>query len=92
TYDGLTDELIRSHLLIINATPLGMMPEVDKAPLIPYEVLTPDHWLFDVVYNPSNTLFLAQGDHRGAKTMNGLDMLRLQAEHSWLIWKKYGKF
>ena len=92
TYEGLTEELIRQHNLIVNATPLGMMPDVEKAPLIPYEALTSEHWLFDLVYNPSNTLFLTQGVHRGAKTKNGLDMLRLQAEHSWLIWKKYGKF
>jgi shikimate dehydrogenase len=92
TYDGLTEELVRQHKLIINATPLGMMPEADRAPLLPYEALTSDHWLFDLVYNPANTLFLAQGVHRGAKTMNGLEMLRFQAEHSWLIWKKYGKF
>lgn len=92
TYDGLTEDLIHQHTLIINATPLGMMPDVETAPLIPYEALSAGHWLFDLVYNPANTLFLAQGVRRGAKTTNGLDMLRLQAEHSWLIWKKYGKF
>lgn len=92
TYDGLTEELIARHQLIINATPLGMMPEIESAPMIPYEALTPRHWLFDLVYNPSNTLFLGRGAHMGAHTKNGLDMLHLQAEHAWLIWKKYGKF
>ena len=92
TYDGLTEDLIHQHKLIVNATPLGMMPNVETAPLLPYEALSSGHWLFDLVYNPANTLFLMQGVRRGAKTMNGLDMLRLQAEHSWLIWKKYGKF
>ena len=92
TYEGLHESLIRDHLLIINATPLGTVPHTETSPLIPYEGLTSDHWLFDLVYNPSNTLFLTQGAHRGAHTKNGLDMLRLQAEHAWLIWKKYGKF
>src|SRR5688572_7779582 len=92
TYDGLTEELVASHHLIINATPLGMMPEVESAPIIPYEALTSKHWLFDLVYNPANTLFLSRGAHMGAQTKNGLEMLHLQAEHAWLIWKKYGKF
>ncbi|HUR32135.1 MAG TPA: shikimate dehydrogenase [Saprospiraceae bacterium] len=92
TYEGVTDELIRTHHLIINATPLGMLPDVEKAPLIPYEALSSKHWLFDLVYNPPNTLFLARGANMGAQISNGLNMLRLQAEHAWLIWKKYGKF
>ncbi len=91
-YEGLTEELVRDHLLLINATPVGMMPETERAPLIPYEALTSRHWLFDLIYNPANTLFLAQGAQMGARTKNGLDMLHLQAEHAWLIWKKYGKF
>ena len=91
-YEGLTEELIRDHMLIINATPLGMVPYTERAPLIPYEALSPKHWLFDLVYNPANTLFLTLGKHKGAQTKNGLDMLHLQAEHAWLIWKKYGKF
>ena len=92
TYEGLTPELISNHDLIVNATPLGMMPESERAPLIPYEALTSRHWLFDLVYNPANTVFLAHGKQMGARTKNGLDMLYLQAEHAWLIWKKYGKF
>lgn len=91
-YEGLTEDLIRRHQLIINATPLGMMPDQESAPLIPYEALTDNHWLFDLVYNPANTLFLAHGKQMGARTKNGLDMLYLQAEHAWLIWKKYGRF
>ena len=92
TYEGLTEELIRNHHLIINATPLGMLPESERAPLIPYEALSSKHWLFDLVYNPTNTLFLSRGAHMGAHTKNGLDMLHLQAEHAWAIWKSYGKF
>lgn len=92
TYEGLTKDMIREHLLIINATPVGMMPEVESAPTIPYEALTKKHWLFDLIYNPANTLFLAHGKQSGAQIKNGLDMLHLQAEHAWLIWKTYGKF
>ncbi len=92
TYENLTNELINNHLLIINATPLGMEPNIEKSPLIPYEALTPDHWLYDVVYNPANTLFLTRGAAMGAHVKNGLDMLHFQAEHAWFIWKSYGKF
>lgn len=92
SYDGLTEQLITEHDLIINATPLGMFPETKDAPVIPYSALTSKHRLFDLVYNPANTLFLARGSAAGAKTKNGLEMLHLQAEHAWLIWKKYGKF
>lgn len=92
SYEGLTDKLILEHDLIINATPLGMFPETRDAPMIPYGALTPKHRLFDLVYNPPNTLFLARGSAAGAKTKNGLEMLHLQAEHAWLIWKKYGRF
>ena len=92
TYQGLTRSMIQEHLLIINATPLGMLPETEAAPTIPYDALTKDHWLFDVIYNPANTLFLAHGQHKGSQTLNGLEMLHLQAENAWMIWKAYGKF
>ncbi|MDQ3015947.1 MAG: shikimate dehydrogenase [Bacteroidota bacterium] len=92
TYDGINKQLIRDHLFIVNATPVGMLPETERAPILPYEALTKDHWMFDVIYNPANTLFLAHGKQMGAQTRNGLDMLHLQAEHAWLIWKTYGKF
>ena len=91
TYDSLTNEVIKSHLLIINATPIGMGSEID-CPQIPYEAITPDHWVYDVVYNPTNTLFLRQSMQMKARTKNGLDMLHLQAEHAWNIWKSHGKF
>ncbi len=92
TYERLTKKLISDHHLIINATPLGMLPETERAPMIPYESITKAHWLFDVIYNPANTLFLTHGIHMGAHTKNGLDMLHRQAEHAWSIWKTYGKF
>jgi len=92
SYEKLTKEVIRRHLLIINSTPLGMEPKKENSPKIPYDTLTPEHWLYDVVYNPTNTLFLTRGEQKGTHTKNGLDMLHLQAEHAWTIWKSYGKF
>jgi len=92
SYENLTNELIHEHLLIINATPVGMEPNREGCPAIPYDALTNNHWLFDVVYNPANTLFLTRGEQMGAHTKNGLDMLHLQAEQAWFIWKSYGKF
>lgn len=81
---------IESHLgksnLYINTTPLGMFPEVTSAPEIPYNQLTPKDFLFDLVYNPTETEFLKRGKQRGAETKNGLEMLELQAEKSWEIW------
>ena len=85
-YNGLTDELIRSHTLIINTTPLGMYPQINVAPAINYEMITPSHYLFDVVYNPEKTLFLKRGEDKGASIQNGFDMLIIQAEESWKIW------
>lgn len=92
TYERLTNDVMARHLLIINATPLGTFPNPDECPMIPFNLLTKNHWLFDLVYNPTNTLFLTRGAEIGAHTKNGLDMLHLQAEQAWLIWKSYGKF
>ncbi|MEO6131170.1 MAG: shikimate dehydrogenase [Saprospiraceae bacterium] len=92
SYDNLTPEVIGSNLLIINASPLGMSPQENTFPPIPYEALSQNHWLYDVVYNPTNTLFLARGEQMGAHTKNGLEMLHLQAEQAWVIWKTYGRF
>jgi shikimate dehydrogenase len=77
---------IKEHLLIINATPVGMSPGVDECPNIPYEAITGDHLLYDLIYNPEETLFLKKGAERGAVTKNGYEMLVLQAEKSWEIW------
>jgi shikimate dehydrogenase len=63
-----------------------MFPDTDKAPPINYDVLTTDHYLFDLVYNPSRTLFLKKGEERGARVENGYQMLIIQAEESWKIW------
>lgn len=86
SYEDLSAELIGQHTLIINTTPVGTYPKVDECPPLPYELLTPRHYLFDLVYNPAKTLFLQKGEAQGAVIKNGADMLVLQAEESWRIW------
>jgi shikimate dehydrogenase len=86
TYKDITEDMIRDHLLIINATPLGMYPKIDECPPLPYESLGPKHYLFDLIYNPARTLFLQKGEAQGAVVENGHEMLILQAEESWRIW------
>ena len=86
TYEELTGEILEDYLLIVNTTPLGMFPNVDEAPLLPYHYLTPRHLLYDLTYNPAKTLFLQKGEERGALICNGQEMLELQAEESWRIW------
>ena len=85
-YEDVTEELVTSKRLIINTTPLGMYPNVDNCPPIPYQFLTRQHYLYDLVYNPVDTLFLQKGAEKRAATMNGLKMLYLQAEKAWDIW------
>jgi shikimate dehydrogenase len=87
-YGDLTKEIMDTHHLIINTTPLGMYPNVDASPDIPYQLLTPQHHLFDLVYNPAETKFLFLGKLQGASTQNGHEMLILQAEESWRIWNE----
>jgi shikimate dehydrogenase len=86
SYEQLTDALMQEYEIVINTTPLGMHPNIIEAPQIPYHALTPKHYLFDVVYNPSKTLFLQKGEEQGAAIKNGYEMLVLQAEESWRIW------
>jgi shikimate dehydrogenase len=85
-YEQLDKEIISSFKLIINTSPVGMYPNVEEAPPIPYEYLTKEHYLFDLVYNPEETLFMKKGKLAGARTKNGMDMLYLQAEKAWAIW------
>lgn len=87
SYEELTGPLIERHKLIINTTPLGMAPDIDSYPPLPYQSISKDHLLFDLVYNPETTLFLRKGREQGATIKNGLEMLHLQAEKSWQIWK-----
>lgn len=86
SYEELTGDIISEHLLIVNTSPVGMYPKVDEAPQIPYEFITPDHYLFDLIYNPEKTCFLQKGEEQGATICNGHEMLILQAEESWRIW------
>ena len=86
SYEQLNAKILTDHLIIINATPSGLYPDINSAPPIPYECLTPDHLLYDLIYNPEETLFLKHGRKAGAKIKNGLEMLHLQAELSWSIW------
>lgn len=86
SFEQLTSNIISDHTLIINTTPLGMYPAVKEAPPVPYEALTPDHYLFDLIYNPEKTLFLQKGEEKGAAIKNGYEMLVIQAEESWRIW------
>ena len=86
TYTMLDEAIISSHLLIINTTPVGTYPRIKEYPGIPYQFLTKDHLLYDLVYNPVKTLFLQKGERQGAAIQNGYDMLILQAEESWKIW------
>lgn len=88
SYDMLSEEMIKNHLLIINASPVGTFPNVDQYPAIPYEGIGNRHFLFDLVYNPEETLFLKKGVARGAAVQNGYDMLVGQAEASWKLWNK----
>lgn len=85
-YDELTEALMQEYLIVVNATPLGTFPKVDTCPDIPYRHITPDHVLYDLVYNPEETLFLKKGKLQGARTKNGLEMLHLQAIRAWEIW------
>ncbi|WP_339737948.1 shikimate dehydrogenase [uncultured Sunxiuqinia sp.] len=88
SYNQVDESLLKDHLIVINATPLGTYPKVDNCPAIPYEFLTPDHVLYDLVYNPEETLFMRKGNVKGAATKNGLEMLHLQAEKAWEIWNE----
>lgn len=88
TYEALTPAIIAEHKLIINTTPVGMSPDVDSAPAIDYSAIGEEHHLFDLVYNPANTRFLAMGKERGARTMGGMLMLQTQAIASWHLWNK----
>ncbi len=86
TYADLTPEVMSDHRLIVNTTPLGTSPDTEGKPPIPYDALTPGHFLYDLVYNPPLTAFLAEGARRGAATINGETMFRNQAEKNWQIW------
>lgn len=85
-YADITPEVLAAHRLVVNTTPLGMHPAVDTAPVLPYKAAGPLHFFYDLVYNPEQTRFMQLGKQAGASTINGLEMLHLQAEESWRIW------
>jgi shikimate dehydrogenase len=88
TYSDLNETIITESQLIINTTPLGTFPDIDECAEIPYQYLTTQHLLYDLVYNPAKTLFLQKGESQGATIKNGSDMLVIQAEESWRIWNE----
>ncbi|MFP4471640.1 MAG: shikimate dehydrogenase family protein [Bacteroidales bacterium] len=86
SYAGLSPEIVARHPFIINTTPLGMVPHVQDFPPIPYEFISEKHFLYDLIYNPAQTVFMQKGQAAGARVMNGVHMLGLQAERAWEIW------
>jgi shikimate dehydrogenase len=88
TYDDLTTEILSRHKLIINTTPLGTFPFINECPVIPYNGISQQHLLYDLIYNPVKTKFLSEGEKRGAQIFNGYTMLVIQAEESWKIWNE----
>lgn len=87
TYQDLTPQIMKEYTVIVNCTPVGLWPNVNECPDIPYDLLTPDHLLYDLLYNPNETLFMQKGKEQGATVKNGLEMLLLQAFVSWDIWQ-----
>jgi len=87
-YDDIDQKLMNQYNLIVNTTPVGTFPKSDLAPAIPYHLLTPNQSLFDLVYNPEKTVFLAKGEAQGCHCTNGMKMLHAQAEAAWEIWNK----
>ena len=88
SYSELDEDVMSSYKIIVNTTPIGTFPKVDACPSIPFELITPSHLMFDLIYNPEMTEFLKQGQLRGASIKNGLEMLHLQALASWGIWNR----
>lgn len=88
SYSDLSEQIMGEYTVIVNTTPLGMFPKVDACPEIPYGFLTEKHLLYDLLYNPNETKFMKLGRLRGAKVLNGLEMLLLQAYAGWEIWQE----
>tara|TARA_R110002049_G_scaffold82223_3_gene209272 strand:+ start:1302 stop:2054 length:753 start_codon:yes stop_codon:yes gene_type:complete len=88
SYENLTEEIINKYHVIINCTPIGTSPDIHLSPNIPYNFLSEKHLLFDLIYNPEVSSFLAKGKEKGAAIKNGYEMLEMQAEESWRIWNE----
>ena len=85
-YNDISKEILDEYTVVINTTPVGMFPNVDDYPNLPYQYITDQHYFFDLTYNPAKTVFLAKAEERGAVIENGEKMLAIQAEESWNIW------
>jgi shikimate dehydrogenase len=85
-YNLIDEAIMKEYTVIINCSPVGMSPNENAYPKIPYHLITPDHYLYDLVYMPAKTIFLQKGEAQGATIQNGYEMLILQAEASWKIW------
>ena len=85
-YDAIDKKIMNDYNIIINCSPVGTTPNENTCPDIPYELITSDHYLFDLVYNPQKTLFLKKGEEKGAAIENGYEMLVIQAEENWKLW------
>jgi shikimate dehydrogenase len=88
SYAGVDEVLMKECSIIINCSPVGMSPNENMKPAIPYEYISPEHYLYDLVYKPAETEFLREGKQRGATVKNGYDMLIIQAEENWRIWNE----
>ena len=86
SYNEIDERMMEDYSIIINCTPLGMSPNEEELPNIPYQFITPNHLLYDLIYKPAKTMFLKEGEKRGATIKNGFEMLVLQAEENWKIW------
>ena len=89
TYEDLKSQTgtIKDHLLVINTTPVGTYPNVHAMPEFPVELVGPNHWVYDLIYNPEETILMKKTGKMGARTKNGMEMLHLQAEAAWDIWQ-----
>jgi shikimate dehydrogenase len=90
-YESMDEAIMQQHQFIINCTPVGTSPNLNECPPIPYQFLSKNHYLFDLVYNPAETLFLKKGIRQNAKIKNGFEMLVLQADAAWEIWNAENK-
>ena len=86
SYKDIDSNAVKEYEVIVNCTPVGMYPKENECPALPYEHLSCNNLLYDLVYNPEHTLFLKRGQQQGAAVKNGLEMLILQAIASWEIW------
>jgi shikimate dehydrogenase len=86
TYEELNEAILKEYLILINTTPVGMFPDVENCPRLPYAAISSEHLMYDLIYNPAETKFLALGKMQGAYIKNGWEMLQLQADASWQRW------